>query len=160
MKRAILGLGQAWRSEDSFGLAALEYLKQQPDLLNRDCDFLLSQGNLTDLTDYFQFYDRILIVDAVWIEEAKVIDQNQIILAKLENLVVGNKLDHCIGTHFFSLKEIYLLTKTLSTLKADIDFLGLSIKCQKIAEPLESLEAIGIFPFQEVKEKVLDWLKN
>jgi hydrogenase maturation protease len=157
LKRAILGLGQAWRSEDNFGLAALEYLRQQPDLLNLDCDFLLSQGNLTDMTEYFQSYDRILIIDAVWIEETKVIDHNQLVFAKLENLIAGHKLDHCVGTHFFSLKEIYLLAKTLGTLRADIDFLGQSIKCQKIAAPLETM---GNFPFQEVREKVLDWLRS
>jgi hypothetical protein len=180
LKRAILGLGQSWRSEDRFGIAALEYLKAQPDLLGHNCDFLISEGNITDLTDYFQNYEKILIIDAIWFEDnsqtngfgkmreatekdtylgnlGRSYPRDKLICVRLKSLLEDRLLDKNIGTHFFSLKEVYLITSTLGLLKAEIDFLGFSIENCKIEDPADLQER---FPLVEVKQIVLNWLRG
>lgn len=118
-----MGIGQEWRTEDSFGIYIIDLLKKNQSVLKYPCDVLASQGNLTQLIDILQNYDFILLIDAV---ESK--RDLPFVFAPFEELLDKTWIEKKIGTHFFSLKEIYLTAKTLNLLNAQVTFLGVPLR--------------------------------
>ncbi|NPV11912.1 MAG: hydrogenase maturation protease [Ignavibacteria bacterium] len=113
MRQKIIGIGNEFRSDDAVGLIVARKLKE----LYPDFDIIESDGNGTDLLNYFQNYDKLIIIDAA-------ISENPEDIGRIKEIKVTDDLDfseiNLFSSHAFSLLSALRLAKQLNILPKEL----------------------------------------
>lgn len=113
MRQKIIGIGNEFRSDDAVGLIVARKLKE----LYPDFDIIESDGNGTDLLNYFQNYDKLIIIDAA-------ISENPEDIGRIKEIKVTDDLDFSeinpFSSHAFSLLSALRLAKQLNILPKEL----------------------------------------
>jgi hydrogenase maturation protease len=155
LKVLVVGLGQEWRSEDAFGFLMIEILRGNPIFQDYQCSLMTSQGNLTEVIESMQNYNFILWIDAI---NCGVASNHELVFSVFEELMDQTWIEKKLGTHFFSLKEIYLLAKTLNIMNCQMWFLGCN--CKNFSLGAQDQTCFSPAVFEQAAGYVTQWVRT
>lgn len=140
MNKLIIGIGNEFRGDDAIGLLVARSLKQKLPYVN----IVESNGDITDLLNYFKEYNSIIIIDA-----AITNDENTI--GKVNYIVINKNLPALnikfYSSHALGVMEAIKIAEQLNLLPDEFHIYGISGTNfnlnQKISERLlEELENV------------------
>ncbi|MEQ9300077.1 MAG: hydrogenase maturation protease [Cyclobacteriaceae bacterium] len=114
--RLVIGVGNAMRGDDAFGVELVEFLKREcPELA---C-YLIVQGDITKLLDHWVDKD-LVIIDTVQTTEGRVGEIHKV----LDFRELNNNISKKHSTHGLNVVEVFALGQQLDRLPKSTYFLG------------------------------------